>query len=86
MPTTVNLPGFSWNLSASALTMSASGTAGPACGFSLPPSYFSRSGTVELTLTSPNVRSYVLTVSGSATFSGSGASYTSISGVAPPRR
>ncbi len=78
LPSSVNMTGFTWGHSANSLTMNASGLA-TACGFSQPTSMFQRAGTVQLTLTSPYLVSYTISVSGTVSISGA-SSTTVVSG------
>jgi len=78
LPAPASLPGFVWNLSASGITLNASGTAN-ICSFSSPAGSFSRNGTVAVTLVAPFETTCSIVVSG--TYSALGASATtSVSG------
>ncbi|MEC8253499.1 MAG: hypothetical protein VX044_09810 [Planctomycetota bacterium] len=59
-----SMPGVTWNLAASSLSGSAAGSGG-LCSFWTPPSYFSASGAVEVTLASPFDTAVLVSVAGS---------------------
>ena len=62
-PGVTSMPGVTWNLGASSLSASASGSGG-LCSFWTPPSSFSASGAVEVTLVSPFDTAVMVSVAG----------------------